>query len=58
MLYSLYLLQEGNWVMPELLTSVDELKVMKVLGQELPDLVVRSISYHHAFQDRCSYHLL
>ncbi len=46
MLYSLYLLQEGDWVMPELLTSVDEPKVMKVLGQELPDLIVRSISYH------------
>ena len=40
-------------MMPELLTSVDEPKGMKVLGQELPDLVVRSISFHHAFQDRC-----
>jgi aminoglycoside phosphotransferase (APT) family kinase protein len=39
--------------MPELLTFVDEAAVMKVLGQEVPDLHVQSIAFHHAYQDRC-----
>jgi hypothetical protein len=37
----------------ELLTSVDETKAVEILGQEVPALVVNSISFHHAYEDRC-----
>jgi len=39
--------------MPELLTSVDEPMVVKILGQEAPDYVVHSVFFHHAYEDRC-----
>lgn len=39
--------------MPKLLTVVDEQTVIEVLGQEVPDFTAQSISFRHAYKDRC-----
>ncbi len=39
--------------MSAFLTVVDEAAVMNVLGQEVPDLPVQRITFHHAYADRC-----
>ena len=39
--------------MTELLTFVNEAVVMQVLGQEVPNLNVQSIFFHHTYEDRC-----
>src|SRR5690242_12499914 len=39
--------------MPELLTAAYKQTVIAVLGQEVPDFTAQSITFHHAYKDRC-----
>ena|GEM_PF-2033146 len=38
----------------KLLTTADEATIIEVLGQEFPDLTVRSVHFLHKFEDRCT----